>query len=41
MALIPAAAFLTLAITFTLLAAAMAASDWANRNLAPYQQANR
>lgn len=41
MALIPAAAFLTLAITFTLLAAGMAASDWANRNLAPHQQANR
>lgn len=41
LALIPAAAFLTLAIAFTLLAAGMAASDWANRNLAPYQQANR
>lgn len=41
LALIPAAAFLTLAIAFTLLAAGMAASDWANRNLAPHQQANR
>ena len=40
LALIPAAAFFTLAIAFTLLAAGLAASDWANRNLAPYQQVN-
>lgn len=41
LALIPAAAFFTLAIAFTLLSAGVAASEWLNRNLAPYQQANR
>lgn len=40
LALIPATAFFTLAIAFTLLAAGLAASDWVTRNLPSNHQAN-